>query len=240
MKRVLAIIPAAALLFLSSCDFTKERVRGNGNVKTETRNSGTFHSIDVGGAIDVYVKQDSISSVRVVTDENLMGYVKTESNGERLSIYTQRGVNLSGTQNVKVYVSGPSFSHLEASGASNIYGETRITSSGKIGLHATGASSVKLDIDAPSIEADITGASDMTLRGTTKSISVDCTGASGFRGFELMTENADVDASGASHADVFASVKLDASASGASHIKYKGNASVNRSESGAGSVSKVD
>lgn len=239
MKRALALIPAITAIFLTSCDFG-ERIRGNGNIQTESRNVSTFHSIEVGGAIDVYIKQDSISGVRVVADENLLSYVKIESNGERLSIRTQRGVNLDGTQGVKVYVSGPTFSHLEASGASNIYGETRITNTGKIGLHATGASSIRLDVDAPSLEADITGASDMTIRGSTKDISVDCSGASKFRGFELMTESADVDASGASHAEVFASVKLEADASGASNIKYKGNASVNRSESGASNVSKAD
>jgi hypothetical protein len=53
--------------------------------------------------------------------------------------------------------------------------------------------------------------------------------------------NAHVKLSGASGAEVFASVKLDANASGASHVKYKGNpAEVGQSVSGAASVKKAE
>jgi hypothetical protein len=113
-----------------------------------------------------------------------------------------------------------------------------VSNTGKIGLHATGASSIKLDLDAPSVDAELSGASHMSLSGTTKDFTADGSGASRLKCFGLMAENTNVDMSGASNAEVFASVTLDADASGASHIIYRGNANVNQRSSGAGSVSK--
>ena len=57
---------------------------------------------------------------------------------------------------------------------------------------------------------------------------------------DLLTENTRVDISGASSADVFASVKLDVQASGASGVKYRGAAAVTQDVSGASNVKKVD
>jgi hypothetical protein len=239
MKQFFVLILAVPFL-LQACDFHGERIRGNGSVKTDNRNTGTFHSIDVSGAIDVYVKQDSITSVRVETDENLHTYIRTEADGTVLRIFTDRDVNLDATGDIKVYVTGPAFSHLEVSGASHIYGENKITGTGKIGIRATGASGIKMEINVPSIDADITGASSLTLRGETREFEADASGASQIRCFELMSENADVDVSGASGAEVFASVKLDAGASGASNVRYKGNAAVTQQSSGASDVRKAD
>src|SRR5690606_3940345 len=223
MKLQLTILSAACLLALSSCDFTKKKIQGNGKIKTENRSIDSLHSIEVSGAKELYVKQDSVTSLRIVTDENLVPYIRTVSDGTTLRIDSDDDVNLRGTQGVKIYVSGPAFSHIEVSGASKVYGETKITNPGKIGLHASGASMIRLEVDAPSIEADLSGASYITLSGTTRTLSADGSGASGFRGFGLLTETATVDMSGASNAEVFASVKLDADASGASRIRYKGN-----------------
>ena len=65
-------------------------------------------------------------------------------------------------------------------------------------------------------------------------------GASHARCYNLLAENADVDMSGASSAEVFGSVKINATASGASDVKYKGKGTVTKNESGASSVEKVD
>ena len=229
------------ILALTSCRFvTGERVNGNGVIKSETRSVGTFSSIDVSGNIDVYVKQDSVVSVRIEADENLLGYVHINADGGTLEIQEEKGFNLESAKGIKVYVSGPSFKRFEASGACDIYSENKISSSNEISMSATGASSIIMELNAPKLEAEFTGASHVTLKGETKIFSADGSGASGIKCFELMTEETDVEVSGASHAEVFASVKLDAHASGASSVQYKGNATVTQETNGASSVKKVE
>ncbi|MEO6611899.1 MAG: head GIN domain-containing protein [Chitinophagaceae bacterium] len=239
MKRFFVVIFFIPVV-LMSCHFMNDRIRGNGTIVTETRKTGNFTSVDVGGSIDVYLKQDSVSSVKIETDENLMEYIIIRTDGNKLVIEPEDHHNLSGTKGVKVYVSSALFERLEASGASSFNSQGILAPSTIINIELTGASNAILELNTPEINADMTGASSIRLKGQTKNLTIEGTGASHAKCFDLMTENARVALTGASSAEVFASVSIRASASGASHVRYKGNASVNQSKSGAGSVDKAD
>ncbi|MBI1341399.1 MAG: DUF2807 domain-containing protein [Terrimonas sp.] len=217
-----------------------KRIRGNGNVTTQTRSLSGFNKIDVGGAIKVYVKQDSNSSVKVETDENLITYVETTIENGTLHIHEANGVNLKSSRGVKVYVSGPEFTYFEASGACNIYSENQINASGKISVDLSGACDIEMDVKAPQIEAELSGAGTIKLKGETKDFEVRGSGSTDVKCFDLLTENTTVEISGAGDAQVSASVKLDVHVSGAGSVRYKGNPSVTQDVSGAGSVKKVD
>jgi len=229
-------------LILSSCNyFGGKRVRGNGNITTREHRTGAFHSVEVSGAIHVYVKQDSaMQPVKVETDENLQDLVEiTESNGV-LYISPEDHFNLRPSRDVTVYVEATQFRGLSVSGASWIRGENKLLSNETFELGASGASSIKLELKAPRVNAETSGASDITLSGETKDLSLQGSGASNFKCIDLLTENTSVGVSGASSADVYASVKLDVEASGASGVKYRGAAAVTQDVSGASSVKKLD
>lgn len=225
----------------SSCHYIGgKRIHGNGNNIAQSRNTGKFNSLDVSGAIDVYIKQDSTQAVKVETDENLQQYVDVyESNGV-LVVSPKDNYNLDPTHKIKVFVAAPAFRVIQVSGASTITSENKLVSLESIDIDLSGASEAKVDLKAPRINAEVTGASNITLAGETKDLNVVGSGASGAKCLNLMTENTTVDVSGASSAEVFASVKLDAQASGASGIKYKGNPAITKDVNGASSIEKID
>jgi hypothetical protein len=229
------------LMTATGCDeIFGKRIRGNGHMQTETRSSSSFTNVDVSGAIDVYIKQDSLHSIKVETDENLLQYVEAYTEGATLRIHEREGVNLKPTRSIKVYVSGPDFKRLEASGACNIYSENRVNGNEGIDIDLSGACEVKMDLKSPRVSAELSGAGTINLKGETKDFKVKGSGSTDIKCFDLMAENVDVRISGAGDADVFASVKLDVHVSGAGDVKYKGNATVSQNVSGAGSVKKVD
>jgi hypothetical protein len=237
------LIAIAVITFtLSSCHgWFNDHIDGNGNVTKESRSVSGFSGVDVSGGIDVFVRQDSTESVKVEIDANLQEYIITKVENGVLEIHQVNNTSLNTTGKIKVYVSGKNFKSFEASGACDIRGENKIVGTDEISLHATGASKIELDLKAPKISGDITGASDLRLTGETKDVFLQASGASNAKCFELLTENADVDLSGASSADVFASVSIKGEASGASNVNYKGSASsVVVKTSGAGSVNKRD
>lgn len=240
MKLFFAVAFFVPVIFMSCHYLNHDKIRGNGNIKTENRSAGTFTAVDVSGNIDLYIKQDSAHSVRVEADENLMEYIIIRTEGDKLIVEPQDGYNLSGSKDIKVYVSSPVFRRLEASGACDIIGENKITSAEAIDIDLSGASDVKLELKAPKVEAKLSGAGSVELRGETKEFSVSGSGSSDIKCIELMAENVDVHITGAGDAEVFASVKLDVSVSGAGSVKYRGNAMVSKSISGAGSVKKLD
>ncbi|MEO6219580.1 MAG: head GIN domain-containing protein [Ginsengibacter sp.] len=240
--RPIFVISFFSIVFFSSCHFIgRDRIKGDGNVITQRRSISEFKSVDVSSSILLYVRQDSAFSVKVEADNNLQQYIETyKDNDGVLHIHQRDNTNLDGSKKIKVYVTAPLFEQLEASGACNIIGENGLSSTGIIHIQMSGASDADLEIKAPKVMVDLTGASSVTLRGQTKDFSVDGSGSSDINCFGLMTENSDIELSGAGNAEVFASVKLDVHVSGAADIKYKGNAIVNKEISGAGSVKKVD
>lgn len=228
-------------VLLVSCRFTNgKRIHGNGNIKTETRTTGTFSNVHVTSNINVYVKQDSVIAVRIETDENLLEYIHIKVDGSTLEIEEEDGYNLRSKKGIKVYVSGPLFKQFKASGACNIFSENQIKSNDPIVIKLSGACDVNMDIDAPEIGVNLSGAGTIALRGQTKDLKIDGSGATKIKCFDLATENTDIEMSGAGNAEVFASVKLNVKVSGAADVKYKGNAEVNQKVSGAGSVKKVE
>src|SRR6266487_5495323 len=223
--RSIFIIAVSSLLLFSSCrEIFAKRIRGNGNITTQARSAGQFNSVDVSGSIDVYVKQDSSSSIKVEADENLQQYIETIDDGNVLRIKTEEGYNLRSSRQIKVYVSSAVFKRFEASGACDIFSEGKISSSSDIDLGLSGSCEVTMDINAPKVSADVSGTCTVKLKGETKDFKLQGSGSTDVKCFDLIAENVDLDISGAGDAEVYASSKLSGSISGAADVHYKGAA----------------
>jgi hypothetical protein len=231
-----------ALFLFSSCIYLGgKRVKGNGNIITETRSVSSFDEVEVHGALDVYVSSGETSPVRIEGDENLMKYIVVDQDGDRLEIRTKSGYNLRPSRKMKIHVTSPRFVKLSVSGACNIIGENKIVTPDDLELHVSGAGDIRAEADAPKISASISGSGNVDLRGNTRDFDLDLSGAGKARCYDLMAENTRVSISGAGSAEVYASVELKANVSGAGSVRYKGNASkVDQQISGAGSVKKSD
>ena len=127
MNRFFTLLLLFVVLFTSCRYVTGKRIKGNGNVVTETRSFSGFTGVDVSSAIHLYVKQDSAFSVKVETDDNIQSYVLIKQDGNTLRIMQAENANLDATGKIKVYVSAPLINTLEASGACKIIGENVLT-----------------------------------------------------------------------------------------------------------------
>jgi Putative auto-transporter adhesin, head GIN domain len=239
MKRIIPILFLS--IAFSSCHlFHGKRIKGDGNITRQDRPVSGFNRIDVSGAIDVFIRQDSVFGVNVETDNNLQQYIEVYKDGDVLHIHTKDNTNPDPTESIKVYVTAPVYKELEASGACSFNGNSKISQTTPLEIDMSGACDADLVINVPAIKVGVSGACSVTLKGETKDFTAHGSGATTLHCFDLLSENANVDLSGSGNADVYASVKLDARSSGATDIKYKGNAAVNSTVSGAGSIKKVN
>jgi hypothetical protein len=229
-------------LVLGSCrHILGKRVRGNGNIRTEDRSVSNFKDVDVSGAAKVYVSQSEHSSVKLEGDENLLPYIEVIQEGDKIRVRNKPGFNLIPSGDLKVYVSTPVYNNIDASGACDIIGQTKISNPENLEMHVSGAGDIQMEVDAPKLKAQVSGSGSINLKGQTRDVDLDLTGAGHAHCYELLAENTKVDISGAGSAEVYASVRLEADVSGAGNVSYKGNASdVNQHVSGAGSVKKVN
>src|SRR6187397_3039979 len=154
------------IILVGGCrEIAGERVKGSGHVITENRTASGFNNVDISGAIDVYVKQDSVSSVKVEADDNILEYIEVHTDGSTLEIHTENNIRLRPTHKIKVYVSNPEYKDLRVSGASSIHSENEITSPDAFRVDLSGASEGTLEVNAPKVSVDLTGASNAHIKG---------------------------------------------------------------------------
>ncbi len=240
MKQIFFLFLVSVTLFTSCREISGRRIRGSGHITSESRHVGNFENLDISGAINAYVTQGENSSVRIEADDNLLNYIEVRERGNTLEVFTRRGFRIRPSRHIRVYISNPSYRHFEVTGASNLYSENRIETERELGINLTGASKADMDVKAPRVVADLTGASNIKLKGETREFRIDGSGASKVNCFDLLSEETSVDLTGAGHAEVHASVKLNVDVTGAASVRYKGNAQVSQRTSGAASVRKED
>jgi hypothetical protein len=190
------------------------KVQGSGNHVTEKRTVSNFKKIEVSGVFVVEVTAQKEFGIEIEADDNLLPLIKTEVNGDTLSI--ERDKRFSTNNSVVIRVSAPDIESLDVSGVS------------KVSLS---------NIENESLKVDTSGASKITVDGKTNRLVIDSSGASRIDARKLSTENVTVDASGATKSMVNVSETLSVDLSGASRVTYSGNPSkVNKKTSGVSSL----
>jgi len=216
-----------------------ERVSGTGRIVTEEFNIRGFSRIDVSHAFQVEVIRSSSYKVEVRIDDNLREHLRIEKRGETLVIALKpyRSYNLhNATMEAEVHM--PDLRGIEASGASDV----RISgfSSGQdFEADLSGASYLDGEITARDVRIEVSGASRVRLQGEAEDLSLDVSGASNLDLEDFPVQDADIELSGASEAEVVLSGTLDIEASGASRLYFRGTPTMGRIDlSGASSIKR--
>jgi hypothetical protein len=236
MKPSLALL---SLLVLASCHFGPFHVvRGNGNVQTEERKVGDFKKVDVRGFFNVYVTQGSDYKVELEGESNLLQYITTRVEGERLVISTENAVDLTTNNDLSVHVTLPETDEVVLSGSGNIISENTLSSPNPMSFAVNGSGDVKVAVDAPRVETSLAGSGKLSLSGQTRDLKVSIAGSGTFAGDSLKSENGEVTIMGSGSAYVFSSVKLDVTIGGSGDVYYTGDPAISQHVYGSGSLNK--
>lgn len=239
MKKIFLFALATVVLF-SACRFvTGKRIRGNGNVRTEERSPGNFNAVASHGSFNVYVSTGN-QSVKIEAEDNLLPYIETYVDGSVLHVDTKEHFWLRPGRQIKIYVSAPDFKSIRSYGSGDITGLSTITDSSKLELGVNGSANIKMDVNAPDVDAEINGSGDINLTGEAKTFTGEIRGSGNVKAMDLKSEDATVKIYGSGNADIFASVKLDVHVAGSGDVHYKGNPQVSSSIAGSGRVKKAD
>ena len=239
MKYFLILLLGIGLFF--SCRFIGgKRVKGNGNMETEQRSVSSFDGVVSRGSFDITVISGDVHSVKIEADENLLQYIETDIDGGNLEIGTRQGYNLRPRRDIRVTVTAPHFNELSSHGSGSIKGETAIKATEHAKLHLSGSGNIDVNINAPSVDAEIAGSGNISVAGTAKRFSSTIHGSGDIRAGQMQSEEGKVEIAGSGNVEVFASNKLDIRIMGSGGVKYRGDAQVNTNIAGSGSVSKVN
>lgn len=237
--RYLPILAVAAVLL--SCNLMGgETIAGNGKVTTQTRNAAFFNSVEASGSVEVHIRQDSAWGIKIETDENLMEYVEVQNDRNTLVIKPRDGFELEPSKKLIVYTTAPAYRAVSVSGSGGIISDNIISGGEPLEMGVSGSGLINAQVALPRVSASVSGSGDVLLKGTSKEFAGSISGSGSIKAFDLTTDVATLDLSGAAEAEVTANQKLSVEVSGSGDVRYKGAAQVAQRISGAGSVKKVE
>lgn len=206
----------------------------------ELRKVGDFEGVDVSSAIDLQLSQGNENSVAVSApgDANRAG-IKTEVRKGILHIWYENKNWFKGSgRKIRAYVSAKNIKLISASGACDVIVNGELKSE-ELSIRLSGASDFRGAVRASSLNIDLSGASDIAIKGSASDLNIDASGASKFKGYELVTDNCRIDASGATDIKITVNKVLNAEASGATNIDYMGTGMIgDLKSSGASNIRK--
>jgi hypothetical protein len=229
------------MLTATSCRwFGYKRVVGNGNLETQDRPIQQAERIKLAGSYDVEITQGPTTSVKVEADENILPYILTRSEDGFLIIKSKDHISLSTDNTIKIFITTPKLEQVNLAGSGNIIGKSKFTGGDKLTLKIAGAGDMKMEVNTPSIEAEIAGSGSMTLTGETRDQRIRISGVGDYIGEALKSENAVVKIAGSGNVKLFAAATLDVNIAGVGSVYYKGSPVVKQHVAGSGEVKKLE
>lgn len=240
MKRLL--ISLFVLISLNSFAQPWETIKGNGQIKKETREVSNYTSLTSQGSMDVQITYGNSNSVVVEGDENLLPYIETSVENSKLTIKSKKNVNLKSTSKIIVRVSMTKINSLQLSGSGNINGSGAFTSDGKTDIGVSGSGNLKLDFDSfKDLDLSVSGSGNIDLKSSeTNSINAKVSGSGNIDCSSISSKDVEAKLSGSGNIKVYANNSIDAKISGSGNVYYKGNAqNISQKVNGSGKVLKM-
>lgn len=233
---VLAIAASYGVLTLSGCEDIACK-QGSGKMITENRSVKDFSKLDISGSYNVVIKQDSVESLVITADDNLMQYITSRVEDRRLRIKSK---NLCTNGKLTLTISLRDLSEIKTAGAVDLSSNGKITTK-DIRLDMSGASKITIDLNAKTVNTTGAGLTELNLTGQATAHNVQLSGAGSINAFDFVVSKYDIETSGVSHCKINVLDQLDLNSSGASDVEYRGNpATINNNKSGAASLKRVD
>lgn len=232
-----------ALLTLISinCFGSWETIKGNGVFKKETRSVTGYNGIQSQGALNVIISYGTSDNITVEADENLLPYIETVVENEKLIIRTKKRVNLKSNERLTVHASLTRLTSLVLSGSGNISGDGAFSNRGRTEVRLSGSGNIKLGVDTfDELDVAISGSGNVVIKGNnSNNITAAISGSGNIDCSNFSTNDVFAKVSGSGDIRVHSKKSIDAKVSGSGNIYYKGSASnLNSKSSGSGKIIK--
>ncbi|AVR46718.1 DUF2807 domain-containing protein [Christiangramia fulva] len=239
MKKTILIVTSLLLAFSSANAqwWSKDKVKGNGEVITKSRSVGDYDGVQLVGSMNVVLVSGNEGNLKIEAESNLQEYIKTEVKNNVLKISTDDDVNIHPTKEIKITVPFRDIHEVSITGSGDIWNDDVIKAN-NFKMQVTGSGDILLNVDVNDLKGQITGSGDIKLKGRAQDLECKVTGSGDFKAFDLKAENVEAKISGSGDIQVTATESLKASVGGSGDVVYKGNPKKEDfNTSGSGSVS---
>jgi len=201
---------------------SKDRVKGNGNLISTTRNIPSFNELSVGGSFDVILVKGTVGEIFIEAEENIIPYIITEVDGDRLKIRYKKNSNINTTKSVTIRVQFEDLESISLGGSGKISSDDLIKSE-TFKVNIGGSGKIYLYLDAEKVSASIGGSGDLILKGTTQKMRSNIAGSGSIKDFGFTADNLNATIAGSGNIKITVQSKIKAKVVGSGNIYYKGN-----------------
>ncbi|RZJ52063.1 MAG: DUF2807 domain-containing protein [Flavobacterium sp.] len=242
MKKSVQLLVCSAFLLSLTANAqwsSNDKVKGNGKIVSETRNTSDYDGIKVSGSFDVDLVSGKEGNITIKGEENLLSYVKVEVEENTLKIYIQKNTSIRTNKKIHVTVPFEKISELNLSGSGNIQTKNDIKND-KFTAKLSGSGNFNLAIDSNDIDLNVSGSGNVLLKGNATNFATKLSGSGDINALDLKSKNVDANVSGSGNTKVSCNENLTARVSGSGNIKYGGNPEKRDVKvSGSGNISKA-
>jgi len=218
-----------------------ERVKGSGDIVSETRDVGRFDGVSLAGSFKVLVRQGESDKIELKADSNLLALIETKvvegRKGRTLEISTKRGYNLNSSQTPQILVSVAALRSVAVAGSGDVHIDAMKTNDVEASVAGSGDISF-VELTADKVGLSVAGSGAVVAAGRTGALSVSVSGSGDIKARSLVAEEVKVSIAGSGDVGVNAVKKLNVSVAGSGDVRYEGSPEVKTSIAGSGSVRK--
>jgi hypothetical protein len=236
---VYMLFTAVMLIGLTACNDMFNCLDGNGKLRSEYRVVAEFYGVENKTSFSVKITHDSIYSVRVDADENLLEKINTFVRGDNLIIESDNDRCINAQKDILVDIHMPDLNNIILTGSGNIdaydfYGtnlEALNTGSGDIEIR-------NLTVD--NVNFNVTGSGSISVYGKTAMANYYLSGSGEINANTL--EAGQCIAKNSGSGDIFCNVLnvLNVTLSGSGDVIYSGSPSLTKTDTGSGEIRKRD
>ena len=210
-------------------------------IESEERSLPEFHSVNLKGICNVYIKQGEEQSVKIGAEKDIIPKIATEVKDNELIISLDSFLPfwLVTAPTMEIHLVMKNIQGIKISGAGRVKTEGVIECE-NLKLINSGVGSMTLQLKAKALDTKLSGVGNIELSGNTKEHNIELSGTGKVDAFDLTTEKSNVDSHGMGECRIFVKKNLNAKASGIGKIKYKGNPKVKSQISGLGGLESID
>ena len=231
------------LVFITLTAFAQpwKKIEGNGNVKKESREVGSYTAIASAGSWDVKIAYGTSKDIEIEGDDNLLSYIETEVEGNTLKIKSKKYYNLSARRKIIVYVNLTKLTGISLAGSGNIIGSGNFANNGKTNFELAGSGNVNIDFQTiEKVNISIAGSGNVNLAGKANEVDISIAGSGDANAERVIADDVKVSIAGSGLAKVTANKNLKVSIFGSGDVYYKGTASnIKKSVLGSGKVRQL-
>ncbi|MEP7217991.1 MAG: head GIN domain-containing protein [Bacteroidota bacterium] len=236
MKRTILAAGLIACSIMSAACNVGDCISGSGVVISQERTMAPFESITTDGSMRLVITQDTVQSLRLEGEDNILPLIRTTVTDGRLTISSDRCY--SSQSEITVYASMKQIRGLRISGSGDIR-STNTLSGDRLELGIEGSGNITLALSMATLTSDIDGSGNIHLTGSAPNQRISISGSGDIDASGLASDTSTIAINGSGNARVDVAKYFDVNISGSGDIYYKGTPAMTINISGAGKLIKI-